>query len=112
MPRRPTHVVLSFTTQDGYTLERVDVYGLVDGVHETVVIPGAECYVGRSDNPSFSSCGLLFSIPFSWASTKAFRIPPKKKTFSTPSWLGAARRAYEYHLACRRPVGPEQGTVT
>lgn len=82
MPRRPTHVVLSFTTQDGYTLERVDVYGLVDGVHETVVIPGAECYVGRSDNPSFSSCGLLFSIPFSWASTKAFHIllPPKKRS--------------------------------
>jgi hypothetical protein len=42
--------------QDGYTLERVDVYGLIDGVHETVVIPGAECYVGRNDNPSFSSC--------------------------------------------------------
>lgn len=39
--------------QDGYTLERVDVYGLIDGVHETVVIPGAECYVGRNDNPSF-----------------------------------------------------------
>ncbi|KAH9990495.1 ChaC-like protein [Russula vinacea] len=44
---------LDLREKDGYTLERVDVYGLVDGVHETVVIPGAECYVGRSDNPSF-----------------------------------------------------------
>jgi cation transport protein ChaC len=46
-------VVPDHREKDGYTLERVDVYGLVDGVHETVVIPGAECYVGRNDNPSF-----------------------------------------------------------
>jgi len=45
---------LDHREKDGYTLERVDVYGLVDGVHETVVIPGAECYVGRNDNPSFA----------------------------------------------------------
>jgi cation transport protein ChaC len=57
-----THSSRSSPFQDGYTLERVDVYGLIDGVHEIVVIPGAECYVGRNDNPSFSSCGL-FSIP-------------------------------------------------
>ena len=50
-----THSIWSSPCQDGYTLERVDVYGLVDGVRETVVIPGAECYVGRNDNPSFSS---------------------------------------------------------
>jgi len=55
-----THSVCSvLTVQDGYTLERVDIYGLIDGVHETVVIPGAECYVGRKDNPSFSPYGLL-----------------------------------------------------
>ncbi len=57
--------------QDGYTLESVDIYGLIDGVHETVVIPGAECYVGRNDNPSFSSCGSL-SIPC----LLAFHISP------------------------------------
>jgi hypothetical protein len=60
-------------SQDGYTLERVDVYGLIDGVHETVVIPGAECYVGRNDNPSFSSCGL--SLPHIY---QRFTFLPKK----------------------------------
>ncbi|KAI0286417.1 ChaC-like protein [Russula brevipes] len=44
---------LDYREKDGYTLERVDVYGLVDGAHDAVVIPGAECYVGRNDNPSF-----------------------------------------------------------
>ncbi|KAI0297521.1 ChaC-like protein [Multifurca ochricompacta] len=43
---------LDYREKDGYTLERVDVYGLVDG-QETIVMPGAECYVGRNDNPSF-----------------------------------------------------------
>jgi hypothetical protein len=71
--------------QDGYTLERVDVYGLVDGVHETVLIPGAECYVGRKDNPSFSQCGLLLSLsPLGVGSqTSVSHFPlSKKKTFA------------------------------
>jgi cation transport protein ChaC len=63
--------------QDGYTLERVDVYGLIDGVNETVVIPGAECYVGRNDNPSFSSCGS-FSTPH----LPVFHISPMEFFFS------------------------------
>jgi len=49
---------LDHREKDGYTLERVDVYGLVhDGDHdeprEAVVISGVECYVARNDNPSF-----------------------------------------------------------
>ena len=67
--------------QDGYTLERVDVYGLIDGVHETVVIPGAECYVGRNDNPSFSSCGS-FSIPRLLYQRLTFFSHSKIKKFS------------------------------
>lgn len=57
------------------------------------MIPGAECYVGRNDNPSFSACAFLpFSIPFCFvcASTSAPHIalspphPPKKNLlFST-----------------------------
>ena len=69
--------------QDGYTLERVDIYGLIDGVHETVVIPGAECYVGRNDNPSFSSC-RLFSIPH----LLAFHIFPHSKKILFRTVLG------------------------
>ncbi|KAI0262454.1 ChaC-like protein, partial [Gloeopeniophorella convolvens] len=39
--------------QDGYTLERVDVYAhTLDGI-EHVAVPRAERYVRRSDNPSF-----------------------------------------------------------
>ena len=55
-----THSLVATAPQDGYTLERVDVYGLVDGAHETVVISSAECYVARSDNPSFSVSTRLF----------------------------------------------------
>jgi hypothetical protein len=68
--------------QDGYTLERVNVYGLIDGVHETVVIPGAECYVGRNDNPSFSQsvspCRAGLSSHFSIL-TQRFTPSKKKK---------------------------------
>ncbi|KAL0950525.1 hypothetical protein HGRIS_007333 [Hohenbuehelia grisea] len=35
---------------DGYTMEVIDVWGVVDG-KEKVIVPG--CYVGRNDNPSF-----------------------------------------------------------
>jgi hypothetical protein len=61
------------TAQDGYTLERVDVYGLVDddGTREAIVIPGAECYIGRNDNPSFSCvlCLSLLSLSLSFSLT-------------------------------------------
>ncbi|KAI0772012.1 ChaC-like protein [Trametes elegans] len=43
---------LDYREKDGYTLEEVDIHGLVNG-HEQVVIPKAYCYVGRPDNPSF-----------------------------------------------------------
>ncbi|EMD40618.1 hypothetical protein CERSUDRAFT_148815 [Gelatoporia subvermispora B] len=43
---------LDYREKDGYTLEQVDIWNLTDGV-EKVVIPGAFCYVGRNDNPSF-----------------------------------------------------------
>jgi hypothetical protein len=78
-----THSAGRHHAQDGYTLERVDVYGLIDGVHETVVIPGAECYVGRNDNPSFSSCRLsLFHIHTGYTGVSHFfpqPFPSKKK---------------------------------
>ena len=51
--------------QDGYTLERVDVYGIIHdddeddkGPREAVVISGVECYVARNDNPSFGAHSL------------------------------------------------------
>ena len=61
--RNRIHHSLVAAAQDGYTLERVDVYGRVDGVHEPVVTSSAECYVARNDNPSFSASRplLLFS---------------------------------------------------
>ncbi|KAI9001346.1 ChaC-like protein [Trametes punicea] len=43
---------LDYREKDGYTLEEIDIYGLVNG-QETVIIPKAYCYVGRPDNPSF-----------------------------------------------------------
>ncbi|KAI0824689.1 ChaC-like protein [Trametes gibbosa] len=41
---------LDYREKDGYTLEEIDIHGLVDG-HEQVVI--RKCYVGLPDNPSF-----------------------------------------------------------
>ncbi|CCM04844.1 uncharacterized protein FIBRA_07037 [Fibroporia radiculosa] len=43
---------LDYREKDGYTLEELNVWGIVDGV-EQVVIHNAFCYVGRNDNPSF-----------------------------------------------------------
>ncbi|KAH9927162.1 ChaC-like protein [Epithele typhae] len=43
---------LDYREKDGYTLEGVDVHGIVDG-HEHIVLPKTFCYVGRPDNPSF-----------------------------------------------------------
>ena len=52
--------------QDGYTLERVDVHGSGGGEAAAAVTPvlvrGAECYVGRNDNPSFGACVQSFFI--------------------------------------------------
>ncbi|KAL1675305.1 ChaC-like protein [Schizophyllum commune] len=49
---------LDYREKDGYTLETIDIYGIVDGKDE-VIIPNVSpsaldlCYVGRNDNPSF-----------------------------------------------------------
>ncbi|TFK98065.1 ChaC-like protein [Pterulicium gracile] len=43
---------LDHREKDGYTMETIDIWGVVDG-EEKVILPGAHCYVGRSDNPSF-----------------------------------------------------------
>jgi len=43
---------LDHREKDGYTLELVDVYGVVDG-EERAILHKTECYVGRNDNPSF-----------------------------------------------------------
>ncbi|KAA1475387.1 ChaC-like protein [Dentipellis sp. KUC8613] len=43
---------LDYREKDGYTLEEVDIYGVVDG-QESVILHRVSCYVGRSDNPSF-----------------------------------------------------------
>jgi hypothetical protein len=69
-------IALYVVPQDGYTLERVDVYGLVDGrhEHEMVVVQGAECYVGRNDNPSFSACTTPFLLPKGSTKRKNRRI--------------------------------------
>ncbi|KAK7028667.1 gamma-glutamylcyclotransferase [Favolaschia claudopus] len=39
-----------FEADDGYTMETIPIYNIVDGV-ETVIF--SSCYVGRKDNPSF-----------------------------------------------------------
>jgi len=57
-----SHALVATAPQDGYTLERVDVYGLIDDAHETVVISSAECYVAQSDNPSFGVSRLFLFL--------------------------------------------------
>ncbi|KAE9394306.1 ChaC-like protein [Gymnopus androsaceus JB14] len=43
---------LDYREKDGYTLEKVDVYGFdSENGQETILLHG--CYVGRKDNPSF-----------------------------------------------------------
>jgi len=44
---------LDYREKDGYTLERVDVHGPDGEEGHSVLVRGAECYVGRNDNPSF-----------------------------------------------------------
>ncbi|KAF8178873.1 ChaC-like protein [Mycena galopus ATCC 62051] len=43
---------LDYREKDGYTMESMPIYGIVDGA-ETTIIQHAYCYVGRKDNPSF-----------------------------------------------------------
>ncbi|KAF8914609.1 ChaC-like protein [Mucidula mucida] len=45
---------LDYREKDGYTMEKLDIYGIDphDG-SESVIIQNAYCYVGRNDNPSF-----------------------------------------------------------
>jgi hypothetical protein len=92
--------ILILSVQDGYTLERVDVYGLVDGVHETVVIPGAECYVGRNDNPSFGACvpsSLLVPHPLIFDDHKSARSPSAHSRIpSGMRWVRQARTRYAH----------------
>ncbi|KAI0028534.1 ChaC-like protein, partial [Vararia minispora EC-137] len=52
---------LDYREKDGYTLEQVDIYGIVDGI-ERVLTHDAVCYVGRSDNPSFDGSQPLDNI--------------------------------------------------
>jgi len=90
---------LDHREKDGYTLERVDVYGLVDGGHETVVIPGAECYVGRNDNPSFIGSEPLGEL----AGTIWHSVGPSGRNKDYVYKLAAAVRAlapeaYDSHL--------------
>ncbi|XP_006456393.1 hypothetical protein AGABI2DRAFT_228326 [Agaricus bisporus var. bisporus H97] len=42
-------------SQDGYTMESLDIYGIVDGKEQIVIrnVRYSCCYVGRNDNPSF-----------------------------------------------------------
>ncbi|KAJ7735550.1 ChaC-like protein [Mycena maculata] len=52
---------LDYREKDGYTMEIMPIYGVVDGA-ETVIIPNAYCYVGRKDNPSFIGSEPLPSL--------------------------------------------------
>ncbi|KAJ7635652.1 ChaC-like protein [Mycena polygramma] len=52
---------LDHREKDGYTMETMPIYGVVDGI-ETVIIPNAYCYVGRKDNPSFIGSEPLPSL--------------------------------------------------
>ncbi|KAJ6550151.1 hypothetical protein B0H19DRAFT_1265012 [Mycena capillaripes] len=56
-------MMIAIRPPDGYTIETMPIYGVVDGV-ETVILPNVappsivhhnnlQCYVGRKDNPSF-----------------------------------------------------------
>ncbi|KIY71449.1 ChaC-like protein, partial [Cylindrobasidium torrendii FP15055 ss-10] len=45
---------LDFREKDGYTLSRIDIWGVDHQTgEERIIIPQCYCYVGRSDNPSF-----------------------------------------------------------
>ena len=94
--------------QDGYTLERVDVYGLVDGdgdgAHETVVISSAECYVARNDNPSFSAS--RHSTPPPFLSSLFPRLNARRQVGSEP--LGTLADVIWHAVG---PSGPNKVTI-
>jgi len=50
---KEARVYLDHRERNGYTLETMDVYDIVDG-EVRVVIHNCHCYVGRPDNPAFT----------------------------------------------------------
>ncbi|KAF8187591.1 ChaC-like protein [Mycena galopus ATCC 62051] len=44
---------LDYREKDGYTMESMPIYGIVDGAETTIIQHASPCYVGRKDNPSF-----------------------------------------------------------
>jgi hypothetical protein len=105
------------SVQDGHTLERIDVHGGSETA-PAVLMHGAECYVGRNDNPSES-----FSLAFS-AYISPLPMPPlfehtlqlgrsclksRLIRFGTP-W--ARRGAIRYACMRATPCGADGGGRT
>ncbi|KAL9715592.1 hypothetical protein Ac2012v2_000034 [Leucoagaricus gongylophorus] len=44
---------LDYREKDGYTMETLDIYGIVDGRERVIIHNAFQCYVGLNDNPSF-----------------------------------------------------------
>ncbi|PVF97548.1 ChaC-like protein [Serendipita vermifera] len=57
---------LDYREKDGYTIHKVDVYGIKDGT-EFVAVSQATVYVGKADNPSF-----VGSEPFDYLAKRIF----------------------------------------
>jgi len=91
---------LDHREKDGYTLERVDVYGLVDGAREAVVIlPGAECYVAQNDNPSFIGSEPLGALADVIWRARGPSGPNKDYVYKLAAAVRAlAPEAYDSHL--------------
>jgi cation transport protein ChaC len=98
---------LDYREKDGYTLERVDVHGPALHVGEKeghdaasmVLVRGAECYVGRNDNPSFVGSETLEGL----ADTIWRSVGPSGRNKDYLYNLAAAVRAlapeaYDSHL--------------
>ncbi|KAI9453656.1 ChaC-like protein [Lactarius psammicola] len=96
---------LDYREKDGYTLERVDVHGLLGASEEgheaaaVVLVRGAECYVGRNDNPSFVGSESLEEL----ADTVWRAVGPSGRNKDYVYNLAAAVRAlapeaYDSHL--------------
>ncbi|KAI0258676.1 ChaC-like protein [Gloeopeniophorella convolvens] len=90
---------LGIRAQDGYTPERVDVYNHAPDGTERVAVSRAECYVGRSDNPSFIGAEPLDALARTiWAA-----VGPSGRNKDYLYNLAAAVRAlapeaYDSHL--------------
>jgi len=99
----PVHVAevrayLDYREKDGYTLERVDVHGGSEAA-PSVLVHGAECYVGRNDNPSFVGSESLEEL----ADTVWRAVGPSGRNKDYVYNLAAAVRAlapeaYDSHL--------------